>query len=194
MKTISLLILLFVFIIGCKTKENNKNKTIGTEAELIEVIDLGPGVPVDIIPSDTIENIIADWKHPDFFEFKAYKEYKITDTISIDLNGNGILESVYFENIDCPKIIINEKGQKLISFGCGKEEYKGFPNAVGWVDLWCVVSDKKVWEVLFTEDGDIDKDTIVDIERPSIYIGKKEAGGGIITYRNDKLYWVHQSD
>ncbi len=128
------------------------------------------------------------------FDFKNYQEYKLTDTIQIDLNGNGILESVYFDNNDCPKILIKEKGQELISFGCGKEEYDGFPNAIGWVNLWCTVKDKKVWEVLFTEDGDIDKDTIVNLERPSIYIGKEEAGGGIITYRNEKLYWIHQSD
>ena len=33
------------------------------------------------------------------------------DTISIDLNGNGILERVYFDKKDCPKLIIEEKGQ-----------------------------------------------------------------------------------
>ena len=149
----------------------------------------------DQIESQQIEKkIISDWTHPEFFEFKDYKEYRITDTISIDLNGNGILEYIYFDNKNCPKILIREKGQQLISLGCGKKDYKGFPNAIGWVDLWCVVSDKEVWEVLFTKDGDIDKDTIINLKRPSIYIGKEEAGGGIITYRNGKLYWIHQSD
>ena len=192
MKTTFLLILIFFFTISCK--KNVKIKTNKTEVELIEVIDEGPGRPIDISPSDTLGNSISDWRHPDFFEFKNYKEYKITDTINIDLNGNGILESVYFEDKDCPKLLIKEQGQELISLGCGNKEYKGFPNAIGWVDLWCVVSDKKAREVLFTENGDIDKDTIVNLERPSIYIGKKEAGGGVITYRNGKLYWIQQSD
>jgi len=143
---------------------------------------------------ETGQKNIKDWKHSEYFEFKNYEEYKITDTINIDLNGNGILEQIYFDNKDCLKLLIKEKGQKTISIGCGKEEYDGFPNDIGWVDLWCAVKDKKVWEVLITEEGDIDKDTIVSLERPSIYIGKEEAGGGIITYRNGNLYWVHQSD
>ena len=128
------------------------------------------------------------------FHFEKFKPYQITDTIRIDLNGNGIIERVFFDKSDCAKILIKEEGQKLISIGCENQSALDYPKNVGWVNEWCAVSDEKVWEVLFTEDGDIDKDTIVHLERPSIYIGKRESGGGIITYRNDQLYWVHQSD
>jgi hypothetical protein len=141
----------------------------------------------------TGQKINKDWKHSEYFEFKNYDEYKITDTINIDLNGNGILEQIYFDNKDCPKLLIKEKGQDIISIGCGNEDYEGFPNAIGWVDLWCVVSDKETYEVIIKE-GDILGDEIVSLERPSLFIGKEEAGGGIITYKNGKLYWVHQSD
>jgi hypothetical protein len=146
-----------------------------------------------IKPQQTEKEILADWKHSNYFEFKNYKEHKITDTINIDLNGNGILEQIYFDNKDCPKLLIKEKGQEMISIGCGKEDYEGFPNAIGWVDLWCVVSDKETFEVII-KGGDILGDEIVSLERPSLFIGKEEAGGGIITYKNGKLYWVHQSD
>ena len=155
--------------------------------------DLKPNEPIETIVNEPIKKI-ESWKHPEFFEFENYEEFQLTDTIQIDLNGNGIFEKIYFENQDCRKILITEKGQGLISIGCGKEDFDGFPNTVNWVDLWCVVSDNKVWEVLFKQDGDIDKDTIVNLERPSLYIGKEEAGGGIITYRDEKLYWIHQSD
>jgi len=194
MKNYFLLILILITISSCKTKENDKTETKVQKSESVidtEVIE--KQVESTELEQTEKENS-GDWTHPEFFKFKNYKEYRITDTISIDLNGNGILESVYFDNKDCSKILIREKDKELISIGCGKEDYMGFPNAVGWVDLWCVVSDKGVWEVLFTDDGDIDKDTIINLERPSIYIGKEEAGGGIITYRNGKLYWVHQSD
>ena len=90
-------------------------------------------------------------------------------------------------------MIIEEKGKDLISIDCGKEEYKGFPSAIGWVNLWCVVSDKETFEII-VEDGELVGDKIVNLERPSIYVGKEEAGGGIITYRNGELYWVHKSD
>ncbi|WP_139149466.1 hypothetical protein [Ulvibacter litoralis] len=144
---------------------------------------------------DSLKSLINQQKiASEKFDFKSFKEYKLTDTIEIDLNGNGIIESIYFDHKDCPRILIEEKGQKLISLGCGNKDYEGFPNAVEWVNLWCVVSDKEVWEVLFKENGDIDKDSILNLERASIYIGKEEAGGGIITYRNGNLYWVHQSD
>ncbi len=199
MRNYFLLILILITAFSCKNKENGK---------FVKTIQKSESVPQKKIIENQVEpnelkknkshktetENIENWTHPEFFEFKNYREYRISDTINIDLNGNGILESVYFEDKDCPKLLIKERGQELISLGCGNEKYNGFPNTVGWVDLWCVVSDKKVWEVLFTEDGDIDKDTIIDLERPSIYIGKEEAGGGIITYRNGKLYWIHQSD
>jgi hypothetical protein len=191
MRNYFLLILIFISFSSCKKKSTTKSETQIEKTDSLMVGEFiytsnGKFYP-DSLKTKTTENLNK-------FDFKDYQEYKLTDTIQIDLNGNGILESIYFDNNDCSKILIKEKGQKLISFGCKKEEYDGFPNAVGWVNLWCVVKDKKVWEVLFTEDGDIDKDTIVNLERPSIYIGKEEAGGGIITYRNEKLYWIHQSD
>ena len=199
MRNYFFLILILITAFSCKNKERVKSeKTIQKsksvpEKKIVET-QVEPTELKQIKTQKTEKKNIDNWTHPEFFEFQNYREYRISDTINIDLNGNGILESVYFDNKDCPTLFIKEKGKELISLGCGKEEFKGFPNAVGWVDLWCVVSDKKVWEVLFTEDGDIDKDTIVELERPSIYIGKEEAGGGIITYRNGKLYWIHQSD
>jgi hypothetical protein len=183
-------ILIFIVFFGCKDKEHDKTATEVQKLKF-EIVE-NPTEPTELQQSEK-ENI-ANRTHSEFFKFADYKEYQLTDTISIDLNGNGINESIYFDHKDCPKILISESGKELISIGCGREEYKGLPNAVGWVDTWCVVSDKEVWEVLFKEDGDIDKDTIINLERPSIYIGKEEAGGGIITYRNGRLYWVHQSD
>ncbi|KEZ94454.1 hypothetical protein [Nonlabens ulvanivorans] len=191
MRNYFLLILIFISFSSCKKKSITENKSQVEKTDSLMVGEFIYTSTGKFYP-DSLKTKTADYSNK--FDFKDYLEYKMTDTIQIDLNGNGILESVYFDNNDCSKILIKEKGQELISFGCGQEEYDGFPNAVGWVNLWCVVKDKKVWEVLFTEDGDIDKDTIVNLERPSIYIGKEEAGGGIISYRNGKLYWIHQSD
>jgi hypothetical protein len=186
MKNYFLLTIILFTVLGCKNRQIDKpEKSVQKSDSLIE--------KKIIIKKPKKENL-EDWKHSEFLEFEDYKEYRISDTINVDLNGNGILESVYFENNDCPKILIKEDGKELISIGCGSEGFYGFPKAIDWVDLWCVVSDKIVWEVLFTENGDIDKDTIANLERPSIYIGKEEAGGGIITYRNGKPYWIQQSD
>jgi len=128
------------------------------------------------------------------FDFKEFEPYNLNDTIQIDLNGNGIIEKVYFTQTECKQLIIDELGSELISIVCENNKYLKYPDQVDWVNQWCVVYDKKVWEVLFLENGDIGKDTIVTLDKPGIYICKKESGGGIITYRNGKLYWVHQSD
>ncbi|WP_299103533.1 hypothetical protein [uncultured Winogradskyella sp.] len=198
MKNYFFLILTLITVLSCKDKGNvnSRTKVLKTESvietKVIEKqIERTEKVKTESLKSENKK--VGDWTHPEFFEFNNYKEYRVTDTISLDLNGNGILERIYFDKKDCPKLIIEEKGQDLISIGCGKEEYNGFPNAIGWVNLWCVVSDKETFEVV-VKDGELVGDKIVKLERPSIYVGKEEAGGGIITYRNGELYWVHQSD
>ncbi len=198
MKNYFFLILTLITISSCKDKgnDNSETKVLKTESVIEtkvieEQIEQTEKVKTESLKSENKK--IADWTHPEFFEFENYKEYRVTDTISIDLNGNEILERIYFDKKDCPKLIIEEKGKDLISIGCGKEEYSGFPNAIGWVNLWCVVSDKETFEII-VEDGELVGDKVVNLERPSIYVGKEDAGGGIITYRNGELYWVHQSD
>ncbi len=181
---------ILVIVFSCDTKKS-KTKEYSNSIDSIEMISK-KAKSQDSLLIINEENL--DWTHHNYFEFKKYKEYKINDTINIDLNGNGVFEKVFFDNTDCPKIIFQEDNKELFSLGCGNKPNNGFHSEIGWVDLWCVVADKKVWEVLFTENGDIDKDTIIDLDRPSIYIGKEEAGGGIITFKKNKPYWVHQSD
>ncbi len=198
MKNYFLLLLILITVFCCRNIEKEKTETKNQKIETViknEVtknqIELTEIINTKSLKSEN--NKVVDWKHPGYFEFKNYKEYQVSDTISIDLNGNGTLERIYFDRKDCSKLIIEEKGKDLISIGCGKEEYKGFPKAIGWVNLWCVVSDKKTIEVI-VKDGELLEDKIVSLEQPSIYLGKEEAGGGIITYRNGELYWIHQSD
>tara|TARA_B100001750_G_C15324138_1_gene503771 strand:- start:56 stop:634 length:579 start_codon:yes stop_codon:yes gene_type:complete len=139
------------------------------------------------------DNTSQDHKHSKHFEFKDYKELNITDTISIDLNGNGITELIYFDQRGCPKLIIQEIGQDLISLGCGNLDYKGLPKAMDWVNLWCIVYDKETYEVIMNN-GEIEAERMVKMESPGIYIGREEGGGGIITYKDGGLYWIHQAD
>lgn len=187
MKNYFFLILTVITISSCRSKQsdNSDTKLIEEQIELTE--------KEKIAPLKSENKKVDNWMHPASFRFKNYTEYRVTDTINIDLNGNGILERVYFNKKDCLKLIIEEKGKNLISIGCTKEDYNGFPNDIDWVNLWCVVSDKETYEVI-VKGGELVDDKIVNLDRPSIYIGKEEAGGGIITYKNGEFYWVHQSD
>ena len=191
------LYLLLLAISSCNSKTTNTEVREEKTESTIESVDqneqIGHPQIVNGESSQLAINRASNCSHPEYFEFDNYEEYCINDTIKLDLNGNGKIERIYFNNTHCPKIIIEEKDQDLISIGCGKENYEGFPNALGWVNLWCIVSDKETLEIL-VEDGELVGERIIELERPSIYIGKEEAGGGIITYRNGNLYWIHQSD
>ncbi len=129
-----------------------------------------------------------------FFDFEKYQVYSLEDTIQIDLDGNGIIEKIFFTSSECKRIIIQESEKQKMTLGCNEDIPHGFPNEVDWVDHWCVVSDSKVSEMLFFENGDVDKDTLIDLERSSIFIGMEEVGGGIITYLNKQWYWVQQAN
>ena len=194
MKNILILSLIIFFSFSCKNKNKEEITTITKlPKHILEKDIVKQELTVTKKISHTEIKKTLNWTHSEYFNFKNYKEYKITDTVNIDLNGNGILEKIYFDYKDCPKLFIKEKGKKTISIGCRKNDYEGFPNAIGWVDLWCVVYDKETFEGII-KDGEILDDKIIKLERPSLFVGKEEAGGGIITYRNGKLYWVHQSD
>lgn len=53
--------------------------------------------------------------------------------------------------------------------------------------------DSSTFEVI-VRDGEVEGDSTVRILYPSIYVGKEEVGGGLITYRKGKFVWVHQAD
>ena len=119
MKNYFFLILTLITISSCKDKrnENSETKVLKTEPVIEtnvieEQVELTEKVKTESLKSENKK--ITDWTHPEFFEFKNYKEYRVTDTISLDLNGNGILERIYFDKKDCPKLIIEEKGKDLI--------------------------------------------------------------------------------
>lgn len=149
------------------------------------------------IPDSTVVEVAVDTitKELDTVSTETTKNdtrYSLTDTIRLDLNGNGVIDKVYFVEDSCKRLIVEEDGEYLIEIGCGREDENGLPNAVGWVDHWYIVRDLEQSEAII-DDDQVLGDSEVILERPSIYVGKEEAGGGIITFLNGKPYWVHQS-
>jgi len=183
-------------VFGCNTN-SNKNKTNTFKNKQKQVMFQNSDSLVKIYkPTRTeikeIVQVVNDTNYS--FNFKNYKQYKLSDTIKIDINRNGIIDEIFFKKTDsCSTILIKEKGVKLLSVGCENDDLD-YPDIVDWVKVWCVVNDKSTRKVLFLENGDIDKDTIVKIKGPSIYLEKIEVGGGLITYKNGKICWIHQSD
>ncbi len=153
------------------------------EKEIFDLLDLENNIQAN--KKETKQEVCA---------FKKFVKYQMNDTIKIDIDGDNKIEQIYFNNKDCKKLIIEKENKAKLTFGCGEKKEIAFLKNINWVDHWCVVYDKEVWQVLFKKDGDIYKDTIIKLERPSIYIGKKDEGGGIITYKKGKIYWIHQAE
>ncbi|GAA4081867.1 hypothetical protein GCM10022390_020 [Flavobacterium anseonense] len=73
------------------------------------------------------------------------------------------------------------------------ESFDEITNNFNWADYWGVTNDKQTFEILVNE-SEVIGDTIVKLENKSIFIRKEEVGGGVITFKNGKYIWIHQSD
>lgn len=66
-------------------------------------------------------------------------------------------------------------------------------NDFSWVDFWGTTKDRETYEIVI-KDSEIIGDKTTKLDNNSIFVRKEEVGGGVITYKNGKFIWVHQSD
>jgi hypothetical protein len=114
--------------------------------------------------------------------------------ISADFNGDGLPDEAVFRSENGKKgiVLTDGKTKKQTRFGLGVPFDAGGDN-FDWVDHWGIMRDSSTFEVI-VRDGEVEGDSTVRILHPSIYVGKEEVGGGLITYRKGKFVWVHQAD
>lgn len=125
--------------------------------------------------------------------FKKATLYKLTDTISADFNGDGIIDKAFYRKENGTSGIIIKHGQtnEVIKIGFGKS-FAHFTE-FDWVDYWGLVEDRETSETTFTEDGDVLGSKEVKLQNHSIALGADEVGGGLITFINGKYVWIHQT-
>ncbi|UFH46619.1 hypothetical protein LNP27_00945 [Flavobacterium galactosidilyticum] len=125
--------------------------------------------------------------------FKKVTLYKLTDTISADFNGDGIIDKAFYRKENGTSGIIIKHGQtnEVIKIGFGKS-FAHFTE-FDWVDYWGLVEDRETSETTFTEDGDVLGSKEVKLQNHSIALGADEVGGGLITFINGKYVWIHQT-
>jgi hypothetical protein len=135
--------------------------------------------PVEIAPS---------------LSFTNFTYYSLSDVISADFNGDSVPDMAVFwkENGKKGIILTDGRTKKQTRFGLGISFGAGGDN-FDWVDHWGLVRDSSTFEVIVRDD-EVVGDTTVRLLHPSIYVGKEEVGGGVITYRAGKYVWVHQAD
>ena len=127
-------------------------------------------------------------------EFKQATAFKLSVTMTADFNGDGKVDKAVFKKEKNTSGIIIKHG------GTGEEIRLCFGKPFAhltdfdWVDFWGLVKDRETFEIVIDENSDIIGDRKVALENPSIVVRKEEVGGGIITYKDGKYQWIHQSD
>jgi hypothetical protein len=125
----------------------------------------------------------------------SFFRYSMQDTIREDLNCDGIADLVYFGQHSNGRSLVffNGRSSEAKRFGRELPVGKGLGEDFGWVHFWGLTRDTATWEALI-EDGEILGSTTTVLRCPSILLRSAEAGGGIITFRDNGFQWVHQAD
>ena len=125
---------------------------------------------------------------------KSFQQYTITDTITVDLNGDSIPDLAYFKtNINKNTIVVRDgKTTKEVSIGLDKS-FKDIGNNFNWVDNWGTTNDREVYENVIRNE-EIIGGKKVRLTNKSLFVGKDDEEGGIITFREGRFLWVHQAD
>jgi len=150
----------------------------------------------EITPEKKIQNSTdrTDYNNQDLsYEFREATIFNLTDTIAADFNGDGKLDQAIFrkENETSGIIIIHGETNEVNKIGFG--ERLAHLSEFNWVDFWGLVNDSETYKVVI-EDDEIIGDRKIMLENPSIVVRKEEAGGGLITFKEGKYVWIHQSD
>ena len=127
-------------------------------------------------------------------QFKKYKIHTLTDTIKADLNGDKVFEISYFADNDTKKGIIIVDGQTKKQTNVGLDKSFGDMGIdFSWVDFWGTTGDTETYEVTI-KDSEVVGDRKIKLDNTSLFLRKDEVGGGVITFKNGKYIWIHQSD
>ena len=193
--TVFIIIMVLLMSCGQSSPDERDEREVLVSIDTTKVVDRGRGeklrIPeqVNSNPTDSINYQSSSLNS----EFENVKHFKLTDSIAADFNGDGQEDQAIFrkEGGTSGIIITHGKSNEEIKIGFGQKF--GYLTEFNWVDFWGLVEDSTTYEIII-ENAEIIGDTTVRLRNPSIVIRKEEVGGGVITFRNGRYEWVHQSD
>lgn len=182
--------ILSVFVLISCGQSNSKQNNKQTDTIENKTNKENDSLKTDI-PKDSVVEIVERDYNPEEYRreslnlsFKNATLFNLSDTIIADFNGDGTIDkALYLKENETSGIVIIHGGLNE-EFRIGFGEQFAHMTEFNWVDYWGLVMDKKTSEVTFTEDGDILGSEDVNLQNPSIALGKDEVGGGLITYMN----------
>ena len=151
----------------------------------LDSIEIDPSVYAEI-PGAGEENNRQQWWNDDCAEC-----LKLSDTLELDMNGNGTSEFIFWDLGHCTSLVIREAGAADIRLGCNIPQQNDLPETVDWVNIWYRITEQEVFETTF-DDNEILGERKVKLDNYGFFIGKDEAGGGVIGYVDGQLVYLHQ--
>jgi hypothetical protein len=128
-------------------------------------------------------------------EGNHYKKVPLNHFIIADLNGNQNMDTAEFISLNGKKGILIRDGGRIDTIGAGIG-FEEMGDDFSWVDTWGILEDSITYEIVI-EDNEIKGSKEFKLTNPSIFVWKttdEEAGGGIITFKDNKYQWVHQAE
>ena len=187
MKKISY-ILTFVILTSCgQSKSKQKTRTVSDTATTENNVKIQDNSVEESQSED-------DYQKESLRGFEKATLYKLTDTIIADLNGDGIIDKAFYKKENGTSGIIIKHGKTNEEYRIGFGKPFVLLNDFNLIDYWGLVKDKETNETTFKEDGDVLGSKEVKLQNSSIFVGRDEEGGGLITFRNGKYEWIHQAD
>ncbi|SEF49201.1 hypothetical protein [Algoriphagus boritolerans] len=188
-------ILTFLILTGCGQNNSERNSNIVLDSIADQVSDTSILDNNQLAEQTTIdENQSEEYRKQSLSGFEKATLYKLTDTITADFNGDGLLDKAIYkkENETSGIIIIHGKTNDQVKIGFGKQF--AHMTDFNWVDYWELFEGTETSETTFKDDGDILGSKKVKLQNVSIFIGRHEEGGGLITFKNGNYEWIHQAD
>lgn len=188
-------ILTLLILTGCGQTNSERNSNIVLDSIADQVSDTSILDNNQLAEQTTIdENQSEEYRKQSLSGFEKATLYKLTDTITADFNGDGLLDKAIYkkENETSGIIIIHGKTNDQVKIGFGKQF--AHMTDFNWVDYWELFEGTETSETTFKDDGDILGSKKVKLQNVSIFIGRHEEGGGLISFKNGNYEWIHQAD
>ncbi|MEI9943563.1 MAG: hypothetical protein WDN26_05020 [Chitinophagaceae bacterium] len=190
MKQPLLFLLAVTSLSACNNKAEDKNAETLVKADtIVKTISQKP----DSVDNPELAAIAAERENSLKAEFKNFKIYTITDTIKADFNGDKIFDLAYFTHDNKKEIyIIDGKTKTATKVGLDKS-FGDMGTDFDWVDFWGTINDPETYDAV-VKDDEVVGARKAKLKNISLFVRRDEVGGGVITFKNGKYIWVHQSD
>lgn len=90
-------------------------------------------------------------------------------------------------------IIFIAQSQKTFVVGAGNK-FSTIGDNFDWAEKWNIFTEKTTYETTFKENGDVDGENEIKLDKVAITIGEKGGSNGLIYFDGQEFTWIPQGD